>query len=103
MGGTCTSASTTIDVTSSSFSQTLSLSSTTSGTVSCQYVAHRSLTGGRLRLSLSAVSVSKWTVNDYQRQSLSRHSKTIEDYRRLSETIEDYRRLSNTIKDFQRL
>jgi len=32
------------------------LSSTTSGTVSCQYVAHRSLTGGRLRLSLSAVS-----------------------------------------------
>ena len=63
--GTCTSASTTIDVTSSSFSQTLSLSSTTSGTVSCQYVAHRSLTGGRLRLSLSAVSVNTGCPNKF--------------------------------------
>ena len=56
--GTCTSVSTTIDVTSSTFTQTLSLSSTTSGSVDCQYSVHRSLAGGRLRLASTANTVS---------------------------------------------
>eukprot|EP00093_Oithona_nana_P006398 06398.XXX_48035_46283_1 [CDS] Oithona nana genome sequencing. len=54
--GTCTSVSTTIDVTSSTFTQTLSLSSTTSGSVDCQYSVHRSLAGGRLRLASTTVT-----------------------------------------------
>ena len=63
-GGTCTAGGSSntavLDASSSSFSKALALASTTSGTVECNYYVHRSLAGGRMRLSISARSVNSF-------------------------------------------